>query len=173
MSHRFREHVAILCPGNLEMRRNTTPHNDRFAQVFDAPAQQGLDVEPAVHHDRAGGSAAQRGSSRNGCLRCSDCWTSRHIACLGCGTAIFCLASGITPGTYVLCEINVSSVAPFPDCAVTHIATATAARITDVKRVAGDILKSVVPRHGCPCVLCGSGHRDLRPPSLKFRNSQP
>jgi hypothetical protein len=31
--------------------------------------------------------------------------------------------------TYVLCEINVSSVAPYPESAVSYIADATAARI--------------------------------------------
>jgi len=36
--------------------------------------------------------------------------------------------------TYVLCEINVSSVAPYPDSAVCYIVDATAAQIRDKKR---------------------------------------
>jgi len=35
--------------------------------------------------------------------------------------------------TYVLCEINVSSVAPFPDAALSAIAQATLARTTDAR----------------------------------------
>lgn len=36
--------------------------------------------------------------------------------------------------TYVLCEINVSSVAPYPDSAIPHIVKATQARIKEAKR---------------------------------------
>jgi hypothetical protein len=36
--------------------------------------------------------------------------------------------------TYVLCEINVSSVSPFPDTAVTPLAQAAFARVVDSHR---------------------------------------
>lgn len=36
--------------------------------------------------------------------------------------------------TYVLCEINASSVAPFPDSAAPYIADATLARIKALKK---------------------------------------
>jgi uncharacterized protein DUF6815 len=36
--------------------------------------------------------------------------------------------------TYVLCEINVSSVSPFPDSAVTLVAEATLARVRAARR---------------------------------------
>lgn len=36
--------------------------------------------------------------------------------------------------TYVLCEINVSSVSPFPDSAVTLVAEATLARVQATRR---------------------------------------
>lgn len=43
--------VAILYPGNQEVRRNATPENNRFANLFSAFAARGISVEPAVYHD--------------------------------------------------------------------------------------------------------------------------
>ncbi len=43
--------VAILYPGNHEARRNATPENNRFSEVFRALTELGIHVEPAVYHD--------------------------------------------------------------------------------------------------------------------------
>ena len=43
--------VAILYPGDLEIRRKATTENNRFATIFRALAQVGISAEPAVYHD--------------------------------------------------------------------------------------------------------------------------
>jgi hypothetical protein len=43
--------VAILYPGNHDARREATPENNRFSELFRALAAKGLRVEPAVYHD--------------------------------------------------------------------------------------------------------------------------
>jgi len=43
--------VAILYPGDQETRRNATPDNNRFADLFSAFANAGIHAEPAVYHD--------------------------------------------------------------------------------------------------------------------------
>ena len=43
--------VAILYPGDQAVRRNATPDNNRFADLFRAFADKGVAVEPAVYHD--------------------------------------------------------------------------------------------------------------------------
>jgi hypothetical protein len=43
--------VAILYPGDEEVRRNATPDNNRFAPLFSAFTASGIDAEPAVYHD--------------------------------------------------------------------------------------------------------------------------
>lgn len=46
-----RGRVAILYPGDLEARRNATPENNRFSQIFRALGELGMHVEPAVYRD--------------------------------------------------------------------------------------------------------------------------
>jgi hypothetical protein len=43
--------VAILYPGDREIRRNATKENNRFATIFSALAEAGVEAEPAVYHD--------------------------------------------------------------------------------------------------------------------------
>jgi hypothetical protein len=43
--------LAIVYPGNLELRRLATPHNNRFAALFAAFAAQGVDAQPVVYAD--------------------------------------------------------------------------------------------------------------------------
>jgi hypothetical protein len=43
--------VAIVYPGDREVRQNATPDNNRFASLFQAFAESGLQAEPAVYHD--------------------------------------------------------------------------------------------------------------------------
>jgi hypothetical protein len=43
--------VAIVYPGDEEVRRNATVSNNRFAPLFSAFAESGLHPEPAVYHD--------------------------------------------------------------------------------------------------------------------------
>jgi hypothetical protein len=43
--------VAIVYPGNAEVRRNATPANNRFADLFRAFVAEGIHAEPAVYHD--------------------------------------------------------------------------------------------------------------------------
>lgn len=43
--------LAILYPGDQEIRRQATAENNRFADLFRAFAAQGVQAEPAVYHD--------------------------------------------------------------------------------------------------------------------------
>jgi hypothetical protein len=51
MAHENYGRVAILYPGDDEIRRNATPTNNRFAPLFSAFAARNIDAEPAVYHD--------------------------------------------------------------------------------------------------------------------------
>ena len=50
-SHHSRGRVAILYPGDREIRRSATAGNNRFAALFRAFAANGINAEPAVYHD--------------------------------------------------------------------------------------------------------------------------
>jgi hypothetical protein len=43
--------VAVLWRGDLQTRREATPHNNRYRGVFDALAALGIEAEPAVYAD--------------------------------------------------------------------------------------------------------------------------
>jgi len=43
--------IAIVYPGDAEIRQNATPDNNRFAPLFQALANLGAQAEPAVYHD--------------------------------------------------------------------------------------------------------------------------
>jgi hypothetical protein len=43
--------VAIVYPGDEAVRRNATASNNRFAPLFSAFAERGIQAEPAVYHD--------------------------------------------------------------------------------------------------------------------------
>jgi hypothetical protein len=43
--------VAILYPGDRQVRENATPENNRLALIFKAFADLGIPAEPAVYHD--------------------------------------------------------------------------------------------------------------------------
>jgi hypothetical protein len=45
--------VAIVYPGDEEVRRNATADNNRFAPLFSAFAAHGIQAEPAVYHYEA------------------------------------------------------------------------------------------------------------------------
>ncbi|MDH3317588.1 MAG: Cj0069 family protein, partial [Gammaproteobacteria bacterium] len=47
----FRGRVALLYPGDREARRNATPENNCFSQVFRVLENLGMHVQPAVYHD--------------------------------------------------------------------------------------------------------------------------
>ncbi|MBM3343795.1 MAG: Cj0069 family protein [Betaproteobacteria bacterium] len=51
MSQTTRRRVALVYPGDREARRNATPENSRFLNVFQALAAKGLNAEPAIYHD--------------------------------------------------------------------------------------------------------------------------
>jgi hypothetical protein len=51
MAHESAGRVAILYPGDDEARRNATADNNRFAPLFHAFAESGIDAEPVVYHD--------------------------------------------------------------------------------------------------------------------------
>jgi len=52
MTNSRRGKVAILYPGNYKTRQIATTENNRLASVFQALAEKGLHVEPAVYHDQ-------------------------------------------------------------------------------------------------------------------------
>jgi hypothetical protein len=43
--------VAIIYPGDRQIRQNASPDNNRFANLFQAFLERGVAVEPAVYHD--------------------------------------------------------------------------------------------------------------------------
>jgi hypothetical protein len=51
MTDRRQGKVAILYPGDQQIRKNATPQNNRLAPVFQALADLGIHAEPAVYHD--------------------------------------------------------------------------------------------------------------------------
>jgi len=51
MIDKYRGKVAILYPGDHEARRNASPENNRFAQIFQALSNLEIYAEPAVYHD--------------------------------------------------------------------------------------------------------------------------
>ncbi len=50
MTHHDRPRIAILYPGDSEARKAASADNNRFAQVFQALSELGVDAEPAVYH---------------------------------------------------------------------------------------------------------------------------
>ncbi len=60
MTDSCRGRVAILYPGSHEARRSATPENNRFARLFRAMADKGIDVEPAVYQDEFCGEVRQQ-----------------------------------------------------------------------------------------------------------------
>lgn len=84
--------LASLWRGDHEARRTVTPHNNRFAVMFDALTKPDVRAEPGP-----------RPATTRRRQHASD-------------------------STYVLCEINVSSVVPFPDAAAADIARLALAR---------------------------------------------
>ena len=51
MINKYCGKVAILYPGDREVRRNATPENNRFARIFQALSNLKIYAEPAVYHD--------------------------------------------------------------------------------------------------------------------------
>ena len=51
MNTNIKGRVAILYPGDQEIRKNATPDNNRLAPMFRALADVGLQAEPVVYHD--------------------------------------------------------------------------------------------------------------------------
>jgi len=51
MSDPSHNDVALLYPGDRDVRNNATPDNNRLAAIFKALAKQGLNAVPAVYHD--------------------------------------------------------------------------------------------------------------------------
>jgi hypothetical protein len=52
--------LAILFPGNQEMRQAATLENNRFADLFRAFSAEGVQTEPAVYHDEFCGSVYEQ-----------------------------------------------------------------------------------------------------------------
>jgi hypothetical protein len=60
MSQNALGRIAILYPGDPETRRNATPDNNRFTDLFRAFAARGVLVEPAVYHDELADEVRQQ-----------------------------------------------------------------------------------------------------------------
>lgn len=60
--------IGIVYPGNHEARRNATPENNRFAELFRAFAAKGILVEPAVYHDEFCGEVREQLMQLDGVL---------------------------------------------------------------------------------------------------------
>jgi glutathione synthase/RimK-type ligase-like ATP-grasp enzyme len=52
--------VAILYPGDLEVRQNANHENNRFADLFRAFTARGVPIEPAVYHDDFAGEVREQ-----------------------------------------------------------------------------------------------------------------
>ena len=104
------------------------------------PAASGADPRtapppgPRLYYpaDPAGFPAAEgTDGGRNGWRRCAGRSRSTRRGCRSSGTRISCTDRRMPRGadSFVLCEINVSSVYPFPDDALAPLAAATRARL--------------------------------------------
>ncbi len=51
MTNKYNTQVAILYPGDHQVRENATPDNNRLALIFKAFSDLGVNAEPAVYHD--------------------------------------------------------------------------------------------------------------------------
>ncbi len=129
--------VAILYPGDRPMRQAATPENNRLATVFQALARRGIPAEPAVYHPPT--KSAFQALKR----RVETEWVPAMQRKLDITTADlpilwdcdFLLGPRDASGrdTHVLCEINVSSVAPYPESAPPYMAEAVLARLQAVR----------------------------------------
>jgi len=60
--------IAIVYPGNAEIRKNATPDNNRFASLFSAFAGLGIQAQPAVYHPNFADEVQQQLSGVDGVL---------------------------------------------------------------------------------------------------------
>jgi hypothetical protein len=121
--------VAILYPGNQEARQNATSGNNRFAGLFRAFAARGIPAEPAVYYTEFRPLKQKLEQQWVPAVqRLLEIETESLPILWDCD---FLLGPKGDDGedTYVLCEINVSSVAPYPESAVPYICDATEVRL--------------------------------------------
>ncbi len=127
--------VALLYPGDRAMRDRANPAESRFAPLFDAFAAAGLPAVPAVYHDDFCDEVeAQLQAVRLVKRRLESGWIEQLRWAINlprdklpllwdCDFMLGETPPG-GPERYVLCEINVSSVSPFPPSAIAPIVAA-------------------------------------------------
>ena len=142
-----RPRLAILYPGDRAARDRSDPAESRFANLFEAFSGAGVAAEPvnALYPSAEGGTPPLPGPrlySDADDPRFQE--LRRHLE--GGWIDLLCAHVGVTPEAlpllwdadfllgqredsasvrYVLCEINVSSVAPFPESAIAPLVEAT------------------------------------------------
>jgi hypothetical protein len=107
--------VAILSHHDRETKEGTAPENGRFAKVFPALSALGAKAEAVLYHDDCCDAVRRRLLQFIATVELPVLWDADFL--LGPKDA-----SG--EDSYVLCEINVSSVSPFPDSAAPLLARA-------------------------------------------------
>jgi len=112
--------VAVLWRGDRETRRTATPQNNRFHRVFEELSAIGICAEPAVYDEEFANEVREQLLTGIDVTSLPIIWDADFL--YGPRTA-----SG--EDTYVLCEINVSSVFAIPDQAPAEIARLVATRL--------------------------------------------
>ena len=125
--------VALLYPGDRAARDRADPAASRFAALFDALAAAGVNAEPAVWHDDfADEVMAQLRRVQVVLVWCNPIEDGRRRERLPLlWDCDFMLGEGSVDGAprFVLCEINVSSVSPFPPSSISPLVEAVRCRV--------------------------------------------
>ena len=112
--------VAVLWRGDRETRRTATPQNNRFHRVLEELSAIGIRAEPAIYDEEFADEVREQLLTGIDVTSLPIIWDADFL--YGPRTA-----SG--EDTYVLCEINVSSVFAIPDQAPAEIARLVVTRL--------------------------------------------
>lgn len=117
--------VALLYPGNRAARDRADPAESRFAALFDAFAAAG------VWRVEASGGGVETLTVRHALLRQRVGLTPEQLPLLW--DCDFMFGQPTTDGEpmFVLCEVNVSSVSPFPPSSIAPLVEVVKMRLAE------------------------------------------
>jgi hypothetical protein len=143
--------IALLWRGDRDARAKATAANTRLSPVFEALTGVNVAAEPAVYSDEIVDevrdqlvSDASEPAFQALKRKMESEWTPAIMRILDIDRAslpviwdadfLYGPKSATGEDTYVLCEINVSAVFPFPEHATPKIANAVASRISSLMK---------------------------------------
>jgi hypothetical protein len=123
--------IALMWSGDRETRRSATPDSTRLAGIFDALVALGIQAEPAVYADDMVDEMEAEWTLQM--IRVLDI-DADSLPLLWDADFLYGPRSASGDDTYVLCEINVSSVIPFPEQVPAAVAQLVLSRLRAAKR---------------------------------------